>query len=410
MKKSKSRKDKESKSVCLPVGQVSHFTWQALYFCLLSFILSVPGCRNRLHDTNSTLPEKIGEEINIVYAKGFRIVEFPGYTMLNVHNPWQGAENISFTYYLVNSENDIPEELIGNIVIRTPVKRIVCLSTTHIALLEFVDEIPSLVGMSSPQFVTNKEVRKALNRGEIFDVGYEKKLDFEKIIHLNPDLVLAYGINSEVTGYMKKLDELGITVVLNGEYLEKEPLAKAEWVKFIAAFYGKESIASQKFDKLAQQYNSLKDIASEEKDKPLILSGLPWKGAWYVPGGESFAAQFIKDAGGLYLWNENRSTEALPLDLEAVYEKALKADCWINPGAASNIKDIIRVDKRLGGLNVIQTGMIYNNNAVVNQNGGNDYWESGVTNPHLILKDLVKIFHPELLPDHNFVYYKKVEK
>lgn len=380
------------------------------YFCLLFISLSEFGCGNRSHDTNSILPEEKGEEINIAYAKGFRIVEFPGYTMLNVQNPWQGAKDISFTYYLVNSDDDIPEELKGKTVIRTPVKRIVCLSTTHIALLEFVDEISSLVGMSSPQFVTNQEVISALNNGEIIDVGYEKKLDFEEIVHLNPDLVLAYGINSEVTGYMKKLNELGITVVLNSEYLEKEPLAKAEWVKFIAAFYNKESVAFQKFDQLTQQYNSLKDIVSEEKSKPLILSGLPWKGVWYVPGGESFAAQFIKDAGGLYLWDENRSTEALPLDLETVYEKALKADFWINPGAASNIKDILRVDKRLGGFDVIQTGMIFNNNAVVNQNGGNDYWESGVTNPHLILKDLVKIFHPELLPDHNFVYYKKVEK
>jgi len=370
----------------------------------------VSGCRNRLHETNFILPEKMGEEINIVYAKGFKIVEFPGYTKINVQNPWQGAENISFTYYLVNSENDIPKELIGKIVIRTPVKRIVCLSTTHIALLEFVDEISSLVGMSSPQFVTNKKVINALNNGEIIDVGYEKKLDFEKIVHLNPDLVLAYGIGSEVTGYMKKLNELGITVVLNGEYLEKEPLAKAEWVKFIAAFYNKENVTSGKFDKLAQQYNSIRDIASKEKDKPLVLTGLPWKGVWYVPGGESFAAQFIKDAGGSYLWDKNRSTEALPLDLETVYEKALKADCWINPGAASSIKDILRVDKRLGELDVIQKDVIFNNNAVVNKNGGNDYWESGVTNPHLILKDLVKIFHPELLPDHNFVYYKKVEK
>ena len=382
----------------------------SLYFSLLFFILSLSGCGNRAIDTNSILPEKMGEEINIAYAKGFRIVEFPGYTKINVHNPWQGAENISFTYYLVNCENDIPKELIGEIVIRTPVKRIVCLSTTHIALLEFVDEISSLVGMSSPQFVTNKEVINALNNGEIIDVGYEKKLDFEKIVHLNPDLVLAYGIGSEVTGYMKKLNELGITVVLNGEDLEKEPLAKAEWVKFIAAFYNKENVASRKFDKMTQQYNFLKDIASKEKDKPLILTGLPWKGAWYVPGGDSFAAQFIKDAGGSYLWNKNRSTEAIPLDLETVYEKALKADFWINPGAASSIKDILLVDKRLGGLDVIQTGMIFNNNAVVNKKGGNDYWESGVTNPHLILKDLVKIFHPELLPDHNFVYYKKVEK
>ncbi|MCD6565023.1 MAG: ABC transporter substrate-binding protein [Bacteroidales bacterium] len=380
------------------------------YFLLFTFSLSESGCRNSLHDTNSILPEKMGEEINIVYAKGFRIVEFPGYTKINVHNPWQGAENVSFTYYLVKSEIDIPKELSGKIVIRTPVKRIVCLSTTHIALLEFVDEISSLVGMSSPQFVTNKEVINALKTGKIIDVGYEKKLDFEKIVHLNPDLVLAYGIGSEVTGYMKKLNELGITVVLNGEYLEKEPLAKAEWVKFIAAFYNKENVTSGKFDKLAQQYNSLRDIASKEKDKPLVLTGLPWKGVWYVPGGESFAAQFIKDAGGSYLWDKNRSTEALPLDMETVYEKALKADCWINPGAASSIKDILRVDKRLGELDVIQKDVIFNNNAVVNKNGGNDYWESGVTNPHLILKDLVKIFHPELLPDHNFVYYKKVEK
>ncbi len=356
------------------------------------------------------LPEKMGKEINIAYAKGFRIVEFPGYTKINVHNPWQGAENISFTYYLVNSENDVPKELTGKIVIRTPVKKIVCLSTTHIALLEFVDEISSIVGMSSPQFVTNNEVINAISRGEITDVGYEKNLDFEKIVHLNPDLVLAYGIGSEVTGYMKKLNELGITVVLNGEYLEKEPLAKAEWVKFIAAFYNKENVALMKFDKLARQYNFLKDIASKEKDKPLILTGLPWKGVWYMPGGESFAAQFIKDAGGSYLWNKNRSIEALPLDMETVYEKALNADCWINPGAASGIKDILRVDKRLGELDVIQTGMIFNNNAVVNKKGGNDYWESGVTNPHLILKDLVKIFHPELLPDHNFVYYRKMEK
>ncbi|MCK4700456.1 MAG: hypothetical protein KAT38_08975, partial [Bacteroidales bacterium] len=153
-----------------------HITkWQAFYFCLLFISLSEFGCRNRSHDTNSILPEKNGEEINIVYAKGFRIVEFPGYTMLNVQNPWQGAKDISFAYYLVNSDDDIPEELKGKTVIRTPVKRIVCLSTTHIALLEFVDEISSLVGMSSPQFVTNQEVKKALNNGEIIDVGYEKK-------------------------------------------------------------------------------------------------------------------------------------------------------------------------------------------------------------------------------------------
>jgi len=149
-----------------------HLTERKYSILLLSLILSLSGCGNRALDTNSTLPEKMGEEINIIYAKGFRITEFPGYTKINVQNPWQGAENISFTYYLVNSENDIPEELNGEIVIRTPVKRIVCLSTTHIALLEFVNEISSLVGMSSPQFVTNQEVISALNIGKIIDVYF----------------------------------------------------------------------------------------------------------------------------------------------------------------------------------------------------------------------------------------------
>lgn len=384
----------------------SHLTMCFLFMTLLAFT----GCNNNRKPSDQEQELSEGKEVSLGYAKGFRIIHFPGYKKLIVKNPWQGAEDKTFSYWLVDRNKEVPDELIGKKIIRTPVEKVVCLSTTHIALLEFIDEISTLTGLSSPRFANNEKVKDALSRGEIIDVGYEKKLNFEKIVHLKPDLVMGYGISSSMTAYLEKLDELGITVVMNGEYLERDPLAKAEWVKFVAEFYNKDKIASNRFDKVVQEYNSVKQIADNSKNNPQVLSGLPWKGVWYVPGGKSFAAKLIKDAGGNYLWAENSTKEAIPLDIEIVYEKSLRADCWINPGAALSVKDILGVDQRLKELEIIKNGRIFNNNALTNKSGGNDYWESGVTNPHIILKDLVKIFHPNLLPDHQLVYYQKLKK
>jgi len=128
-----------------------------------------------------------------------------------------------------------------------------------------------------------------------------------------------------------------------------------------------------------------------------------------MAGGNSFAARLIKDAGGSYLWRDNPSTQAIPLDLESVYSKAVGAHIWINPGAASSLEELEHFDERLGALPVLQTGNVYGNNRRLTHGGGNDYWESGSVRPDLVLADLIALFHPDLMTDHQFIYYRKLK-
>ena len=155
-------------------------------------------------------------------------------------------------------------------------------------------------------------------------------------------------------------------------------------------------------------FDALPDKQRQIIDKPKVLTGLPWKGTWYIPGGNSYLARLIEDAGGDYIWKNESADESIPLDFETVFMKAQQADTWINPGAANRKADILSVDERLGDLPVYHSDKIYNNNAIQNDIGGNDYWESGIMQPDSILLDLVYIFHPELLPQHNLKYYKTI--
>jgi iron complex transport system substrate-binding protein len=166
--------------------------------------------------------------------------------------------------------------------------------------------------------------------------------------------------------------------------------------------------ATAMFDHIAKEYNEISELTFHVRDKPDVMIGLPWKDVWYIPGANSFAAHFIHDAGGSYIWGDKSSNEAIPLSLEAVFEKGKDADIWINPGTAESLKEIIQMDERLSSFQPFKQNRIYNNNRVLNPFGGNDYWESGIMNPQKILADLIKIFHPEIIPEHQFVYYKKL--
>ncbi len=241
------------------------------------------------------------------------------------------------------------------------------------------------------------------------DVGYGQGIDFEGIVGLEPDVIFLYGVEGQVVGTLEKLTDLGIPAVFCGEYLEPHPLGKAEWIRFFSLFYEKEKQSANFFKGIDSAYNFLAALASRVSSKPNVLTGLPWKDTWYMAGGRSFAARLIEDAGGAYLWKETSSTQAIPLDLESVYLKAVKADIWINPGAALSLSDILLLDERLGGLSVLNAGKVFNNNARISKGGGNDYWESGTVRPDLILADLIHVFHPDLLTDHRFVYYRQLK-
>lgn len=368
---------------------------------LLAGILFQPGCKNP-----DVPPEPDGDAW---YASGFRIEDADACRILHVINPWQGSRSVHFQYILAEDPAGIPDSLKHHPVISVPVRRVICMSTTHVAMLEAIGEAGAIVGISGSSYITSPLLRSRLVTGEVKDVGADQTLNYELILSLRPDMVLAYGIGAEVSGMVNRLEGLGIPVVLNGDYLEDLPLGKTEWIRFVASFFGREREADSIFASVAAAYGQYRRLLPDTGRRPYVMTGLPWKDTWYIPGGRSFAAAYIRDAGGAYIWEDMDSREAVPMDLEAIYAKAASADFWINCGAAGSLAEIALSDPRLNRFQPVGTGRVYNNNARINPAGGNDFWESGVMAPHLILADLISIFHPEVLPDHDLVYYTQLK-
>jgi iron complex transport system substrate-binding protein len=183
-----------------------------------------------------------------------------------------------------------------------------------------------------------------------------------------------------------------------------------EWVKVFSACYDLNDQTMAAFDSVVSSYESLKMLAANDNNKPAVLLGLPWRGTWYVSGAQSYIARLIKDAGGSYIWQNMDYNESRPMGLEKIYEKALAADYWINPGEARSTNDILSVDERFGMLPCVVNDKIYNNNNQLTPLGGNDFYETGVVEPDVILSDLICILHPQLLPSHKLKYYRKLQK
>lgn len=344
--------------------------------------------------------------LNSSYAQGFMLVEEDGGYVLEVYNPWQGAD-VTYKYALVNSSNAFNSNSFDEII-PTPVSRIVCLSTTHIAYLSLLNADSLIVGVSGAEFVSNSNVRQRIEAGLVKDVGYEQSINFELLLSLKPDVVFTYGVGAEMVGYLQKLRDLNIPVVFIGDYLENSPLGKAEWLKVFGAFLGKVSLADSLFEDIDNEYNTLRRLVANEKPKPKVFLNLPWKDVWYFPGGEGYMSQLISDASGEYMLSHLEGSKSHPFGIEASLEYASNADIWLNTGTINSINELLESFPLASKIPVVSEKNVYNNNNKMNNFDGNDFWESGAVNPHIILKDLIKIFHPHII-DHELVYYQHIE-
>lgn len=380
---------------------------------LLSFILIpiilISSCSINTESNSGNLESKSGRQIHLDYAKGFSIEKFDTYKIVTIRDPWQGAEGVEYKYVLIDKDETIPEHLKKYVIIKTPIERVVCLSTTHIAFIDLLNKTNTIVGISGANYINNAKIKNKIHQKAIYDVGYDSNLNYELIASLNPDLVITYGVGGQVSSYNQRLNDLGIHTIIIAEYLENHPLGKLEWIKLMASFYYEEEHANIYFENAVKEYNQLIDLTKTVDEKPIVLFGLPWKDSWYVPGGESFLAKMVEDAGGNYIWKENKLRESLPFDIESVFVKAANAEVWLNTGTVNNKQDILKMDERFSGFGPFQKAKIYNNNLQTNESGGNNYWELGLVEPHLVLKDMIKIIHPELIPNYKLVYYKIIE-
>ncbi len=373
---------------------------------ILLILVIISGCKTS--NNNNGLKISDGRNDN-TGAKRFKLEQTGGFTKLTIINPWQGADNVTQIFNLVKRGTMLSEKIDSSTIIYVPLKKIVCMSTTHISMISAIGEENTISGVSGSGFIYSEQLNKTVEKGQILDVGYESSLNKELILKIAPDLIMMYGIGSESAGYVSKIEELGMKVLFNADYLETDPLSKMQWIKVFGALYCKERLADSIYDSEVENYNKLKTfISGHITYRPNVLLGLPYKDTWYVSPGNSFASKLISDAGGNYLWKNTESSVSMPYGIENVYLGALNADFWLNIGSARDKAEISLADKRLSDLPCFKKGNLYNNNNRVTVNGGNDYWESGTIYPHLILKDLAKILHPELFNDKTLFYYRKI--
>ncbi len=348
------------------------------------------------------------EKVSLSDSVGWTIEYFNNYKVITVLNPWRDAD-VQFRYVLVQCGTPPPDDVGDALVIEVPVKSIVAMSTTQLPHLSELGLLDKLVGVDSFLYINNPDVRKKIDAGELVEIGGGGQVNVEQALDLQPDLIMTYGVGNPEFDAHPKLLEAGLKVVLNSEYMETSPLGRAEWIKFTGAFFNREAKATEVYDTIARRYKEMAAKARNVANKPTVFGGTPFRGTWYVSGGKSYVAQLLADAGATYLWADDTSTGSLALSFEEVFERARDADFWLNPGMWQSLADGKAEDERFTQFAAFQKGNVFNNNKRLNENGGNDYWESGVTNPHLVLADLIKIFHPELLPDHELYFYQKLE-
>ena len=342
-------------------------------------------------------------------AERFTLVQKNRWTEVKIIDPWQGATGVNQIYYLVKRGSVLPGGVDSSAVIFVPLKKIICMSTTHLAMISALGEEQTIAGVSGTNFIYSPAIIKNVEKGLVVDVGYEANLNKELILKISPDLIMIYGIGSESSGYLGKIKELGIKVIINADYLETDPLSRAEWIKLFGALYCKENLADSLYKSEVDEYTRLKSfIVQKTTNKPKVLLGLPFKDTWYISPGNSFISKLINDAGGDYLWMDTESSVSMPYGLENVYLRGLKADYWLNIGSVSSRNEISNVDPRLDDLPCFKNDNLFNNNNRITVNGGNDYWESGSLYPHLLLKDIATILHPEIFSDHELIFYKKI--
>ena len=341
------------------------------------------------------------------YATGFRIVGAEGKqsTIIRVTNPWQSADEVETMLFIARGGEKAPNGFRGQ-VLQGDAKRVVCMSSSHIAMLDAIGAVESVVGVSGKNFITNPYV--VANQRTIADVGYDGNMNFELLIAQQPDIVLLYGVTGACT-MESKLDELGIPYIYIGEYVEEDPLGKAEWLIALAEIVGHRQQGLTYFSALPQRYEQLKSMAAAaQTPAPKVMLNTPYADSWFMPSTTSYIARLIADAGGDYIYQQNTSNHSLPIDLEQAALLTTQADIWLHVENINSLDDLRRQLPKFAQMPCVQRGEVYNCDKRRVAGGGNDYWESGVVHPDVILRDLIKIFHSELVSEE-FVYYRKIE-
>lgn len=372
------------------------------FFYSILLILIFTACNQRSENTS----EKAQGTSSIKHAKSFDLEDFGNYKVITVTRAWPDAKK-EFKYALVKGDGSIQENDF-DAVIQVPIQNLVVTSTTHLPSLEMLKEVGKLIGFPNLNYISSPAVRDQIAKGNVEELGRNEDINIEKLIDLSPSVVVGFAMDGTNPTF-RTIQTSGIPVVYNADWTETTPLGKAEWIKFFGALFDKDKLANEIFETIEKDYNDAKELAKSAATRPTVLSGAMFQDIWHVPMGESWGAQFIADANGDYLWKETKGTGGLALSLEAVLEKAQDADVWIGAGQFSAFKDLEKANKVYTQFKAFQDEKVYTYTAKKNETGGVVYFELAPNRPDLVLKDQIKILHPELLPDYELYFFEQLK-
>ena len=339
------------------------------------------------------------------HATGFEIrgCEEGNSTLIVVKNPWQGADDVE-QMLLIDRDGTFNTSGTDIQRIDHDAKRIICMSSSYVAMLSTIGKQEAIAGVSGINFISDKYV--AANSDKIGDVGYDNNINYEMVVALNPDLVLLYGVMG-ASGMESKLRELGIPYLYLGEYVESSPLGKAEWMVAVGEITGARDKAVEIFSTISERYTALAtEVSLAAKECKQVMLNTPYRDSWFIPSEQNYIARIIRDAGGEPFTIAGTGNSSQPIDIEQAYIWASEADVWLNVGACNSLEELIRQNPKFADVKAVREKRVYNNNARQTTQGGSDFWESGVVRPDVILQDLVTILQGN---EGELYYYKQLK-
>lgn len=374
--------------------------YKVLLVCILfSFI----GCqKNQKKDTNNDTTASN----SILFAKNLGIYKQEGYTVVTVKNPWPDAVK-DFTYILKEKNGIVPDSLKKYPQISVPLQSIVVTSTTNIPFLEMLGVEKSLIGFPHTDYVSSQKTRALIDAGSVKNVGQNEKLNIEQLIELAPELIVTFGIDNNNPS-IENLQKSGLKVLIQADWMEQSPLGKAEWLKLYGSLFGKEKEADALFSNIEKEYNNALNLVAKKNPTSTVLYGSMYQDQWFVARGSSWVAQFMKDAKADYLWATLDGTGSLGLSFETILDKAKKANFWIATGSFKSLTELEKANPHYNQFDAFTNKNIYTFEGKMGATGGTIFYELSPSRPDLVLRDYIKIFHPELLPDYTFTFAQKL--
>lgn len=375
------------------------------YTVAFFILLLLAGCSNKgkNSDSDSSFSET-SSTIVLKHAKGFNINHFEDYTKVTINNPWSESGAYVVYYLYKDDSTSVPTD---GYKIQIPIKSMVVNTFSYFEFLDQLDELDKVKGVTDGFRIYNPEILEGIKNKTISDLGDPFHPNFEKTLEIRPDVIVKSAYNQMDIQNERKVN-VNIPVIYTLEWMENSPLARAEWIKLIAAFFDKSAQADSIFNDIESKYSYKKELALGIKNKHTVLSGDAFQGTWYVPGGKSFNAILFNDAGLNYLYKDNSESGSIGLDIETILIDFGNAEYWFGCESDSYSELSVR-DSKYSLLKSVKDRRVFNNRKRTTPSGGNDFFESSIAHPDLLLTDLIKAADPELLTDTGFTYIKPLE-